>query len=140
MQLDACFNLAMRKSSRLITHFYEERLAPLGIKVGQFSILRAVFLLKETNNKQLQSVLVLDQTTLSRSIKPLIRDGYIQVVENEKDRRVKTISLTSQGEAFYLQAHPIWEQAQKDFLEKIGTSQVNNILNLSDKLLEKISY
>jgi hypothetical protein len=46
-----CFNLAMRKSSRLITQFYQERLSKTGLKVGQFSILRAVSFSKETTNQ-----------------------------------------------------------------------------------------
>ncbi len=80
MDNNLCFNLAMRKSSRLITQFYQERLSKIDLKIGQFSILRAVKFKKETSNKELQSILVLDQTTLTRNLKPLIRDGYLTSV------------------------------------------------------------
>ena len=33
---DHCFNLAMRKSRRLITQLYEQRLKRVGLKVGSF--------------------------------------------------------------------------------------------------------
>ena len=79
-----CFQLAIRKSSRLITQFYQERLSGVGLKVGQFSILRAVNFRKQTSNKELQTILELDQTTLTRNLKPLIRDGYLTLSTNLK--------------------------------------------------------
>jgi DNA-binding MarR family transcriptional regulator len=103
MNIDYCFNLAMRKSSRLITQLYEERLKPVGLKVGQFSILRAVFFSKETTNKKLQDILVLDQTTLTRNLKPLFRDKYLQTSSDSIDGRLKIISLTPSGKDLYQQ-------------------------------------
>ena len=139
LDTNLCFNLAMRKSSRLITHFYEERLSAVGLKSGQFSILRAVHLLKETSNKQLQSVLVLDQTTLSRNLKPLIRDGYLKLCEDDEDRRIKNISLTPSGQTLYKKTLPIWQKAQKDLLEKIGNSEAEKILSLSNSFIKALS-
>jgi DNA-binding MarR family transcriptional regulator len=134
-----CFNLAMRKSSRLITQFYEERLAPLALKVGQFSILRAVHVLKKTNNKELQSVLVIDQTTLSRNLKPLIRDGYLNLSADPSDQRIKKISLSTDGEALYQQALPLWRGAQQDLCKKLGEEDAMKILSLSDAFVKALS-
>lgn len=108
-----CFNFAMRKSSRLITQFYDNQLSKVGLKSGQFSILYAIHQLDQTTNTELQSVLVLDQTTLSRSLKPLIRDGYLQLQADPGDGRVKQISLTKQGNELFESAHPIWQAAQE---------------------------
>jgi DNA-binding MarR family transcriptional regulator len=127
-----CFNLAMRKSSRLITQFYQERLSKTGLKVGQFSILRAVNFCKETSNKELQSILVLDQTTLSRNLKPLIRDGYLKLSAHSEDGRQKIISLSPAGLALYQETLPIWQAAQDELQQKIGTSETDNILALTD--------
>lgn len=127
-----CFNLAMRKSSRLITQFYQERLSKTGLKVGQFSILRAVNFCKETSNKELQSILVLDQTTLSRNLKPLIRDGYLKLSAHSEDGRQKIISLSPAGLALYQETLPIWQAAQDELQQKIGTTETDNILALTD--------
>ena len=134
-----CYNLAMRKSTRLITQFYEERLSTVGLKVGQFSILRATHYRKKTTNKELQSILVLDQTTLSRAIKPLIRDGLLSTSADEDDLRRKIISITPQGEKTYLKALPLWQEAQKSLKKKLGNKEIDNILDLSKSFVKNLA-
>jgi len=136
MNTDYCFNLAMRKSSRLITQLYEERLKPVGLKVGQFSILRAVFFSKETTNKKLQDILVLDQTTLTRNLKPLFRDGYLQASSDPIDGRLKIIRLTPSGKGLYEQALPLWQQAQLEIVHKMGQHQSEQIHKLADRFVK----
>lgn len=139
MNTDYCFNLAMRKSSRLITQFYEERLKCVGLKVGQFSILRAVSFKKETTNKELQNILVLDQTTLSRNLKPLFRDGYLQTSSDPNDGRLKTIRLTQSGTKLYERALPIWQKTQQDILNKLGEEKAEKIHELADTFIKVLS-
>jgi DNA-binding MarR family transcriptional regulator len=129
----------MRKSSRLITQFYEDRLSAVGLKSGQFSILKAVNFLKQTSNKELQGILVIDQTTLSRNLKPLFRDGYLQLSPDSNDARIKLISLTTQGQNLYEKADPIWQKAQKDLEKKLGTEEVKNILTLADSFVKALA-
>ena len=139
MKIEYCYNLAMRKSTRLITQFYEERLATVDLKVGQFSILRAVNYRKKTTNKELQSILVLDQTTLSRAIKPLIRDGLLSITVDENDLRSKIISLSAKGKSTYQKALPLWQDAQQSLQDKLGSKQINLILDLSESFVEKLA-
>ncbi len=129
----------MRKSSRLITQFYEDRLSAVGLKSGQFSILKAVSFLKQTSNKELQGILVLDQTTLSRNLKPLFRDGYLKLSPDSNDARVKLISLTTQGKALYEKADPLWQKAQDDLEKKLGSEEVKNILTLADSFVKALA-
>ncbi len=132
MNIEQCFNLEMRKSTRLITQFYENHMSKAGLKVGQFSILRAVSITKETNSKELQGILVIDQTTLSRNLKPLVRDGLIQLTPDSDDRRIKLITLTEDGKLRYQQALPMWKAAQKALKEKLGSEDLQQILKLSE--------
>ena len=136
---EPCYNLALRKSNRLITQFYEERLAPFGLKAGQFSILRAVHLLKTTTNKMLQQILVIDQTTLSRNLKPLTRDELVIFTTDTTDQRIKNISLSSKGEALYQEALPCWEQAQEDLNKQLGKDSTDAILLLSENVVAALS-
>ncbi len=138
MTIDSCFNLALRQSSRLITQFYEDHLSAVDLKVGQFSILRAVYYTKETTNKELQSILVLEQSTLTRNLKPLIRDGYLQLRPHTEDSRLKLISLTKSGKALYKRALPIWEAAQAELQKKVGAEEAATILALADTLVKTL--
>lgn len=139
MNIEHCFSLALRKSNRLITQFYEERLAPFGLKSGQFSILRAVHFCKTTTNKELQQVLVIDQTTLSRNLKPLIRDELLSLSANPNDQRIKNICLSDKGEALYQEALPHWQNAQKELAKKLGEDSANAILQLSTDVVSALS-
>ncbi|MBL4774167.1 MAG: winged helix-turn-helix transcriptional regulator [Alcanivoracaceae bacterium] len=138
-EIAPCYNLAMRKSSRLINQFYEDRLATVGLKVGQFSLLRAVHYCKKTTNKDLQRILVLDQTTLSRNLKPLFRDELLKLSMNARDKRVKIISLSPKGKKLYLQALPLWNKAQEDLQTKIGAKDSMGILELSKVIVNELS-
>ncbi len=131
MENEMCFNFAMRKSCRLINQFYEDRLAKVHLKSGQFTILRAVNFRKQTTNKQLQKILVLDQSTLSRNLKPLVRDGFLNLSTDLNDQRSKIISLTSEGKALYKKALPLWIDTQKALIKKLGKSETAIILSLS---------
>ncbi len=128
----------MRKSTRIITQFYEERLAEVGLKVGQFTLLRAVNYRKQTTNKELQKILVLDQTTLSRNLKPLIRDGLLVIIANDEDQRSKIISLSPEGEQKYQQALPIWKDAQRTLVKKLGKQETASILALSNSFIKNL--
>jgi DNA-binding MarR family transcriptional regulator len=139
MEADICYNLAMRQSSRLITQFYEERLKTAGLKSGQFSILRAVHFTKQTTNKELQRILILGQTTLSRNLKPLLRDGFLELNVDPNDQRIKLISLTLKGKKLYQKALPLWQVAQLDIRKKFDQKELSQILTLSDSFVKELS-
>jgi DNA-binding MarR family transcriptional regulator len=75
---------------------YDGQLAKCELKAGQYSILRVLNRLKQSSNRDLQDILVIDQSTLTRGLKPLIRDGYIQSRPGN-DRRVKLLCLAPGG-------------------------------------------
>jgi DNA-binding MarR family transcriptional regulator len=134
MNIESCLNLELRKANRVLTNFYDSHLASCGIKTSQFSVLRAVFILKRTSNKQLQEVLILDQTSLTRALKPLIRDGFIDVFPGT-DRRKKHLVLSKQGHALYKRAKPQWEEVQQKTSKSLGQQMIKNILIVSNAII-----
>ncbi|MBL4659090.1 MAG: winged helix-turn-helix transcriptional regulator [Alcanivoracaceae bacterium] len=138
-QIEPCYNLAMRKTCRLINQFYEDRLAAVGLKVGQFSLLRAIHYCQKTTNKDLQRILVLDQTTLSRNLKPLFRDELLTLSLDADDKRVKIIALSAKGKKLYSQALPLWNKTQEELQQRIGEKDSMKILGLSKVIVKKLS-
>lgn len=131
---EVCMNLSYRKASRVISQIYDRELADCGIKCTQFTILRATFWRKQTTNTELQERLVLDQTTLTRGLKPLIRDGLIQV-ELGKDRRQKILSLTQKGTDLYRKAEKKWQGAQKYIRSSLGKEMTDQMIELNKALV-----
>jgi DNA-binding MarR family transcriptional regulator len=136
MRISPCLNLKLRQASRVLTNHYDGYLRELGITVTQFSIMRSLWYMKSTSQKELQEVLVLQQTTLTRNLKPLIRSGYIQTHTSPDDGRVSIVSLTEAGETLFQQARKYWKQAQDSVASKLGSDISAQLLQVADAIIE----
>lgn len=133
--LNLCLNLEIRKANRVLSQLYDAYLQPFGLKTSQFSILRAIlFLNNETTNSELKSLLVLDQTSLSRALRPLIRDQII-TVKTASDRRQKVLSLSADGMRLFEQAEQQWEIAQQRVSDQLGGDVKKNLLNTTRAII-----
>jgi len=131
---DICLAHSLRRADRVVTQLYNEYLAPLGIRVTQFSVLTALQVMGNTTALQIQEALVMEQATVSRALKPLIRDGYIGVSEGA-NKREKTLSLTPLGKALYKKAQGPWAEAQKKLRTIIGSGQDQMLIELSRQIV-----
>src|ERR1700693_2265578 len=92
-----CNCLALRQAARHVTQYYDQRLAPSGLRATQFSILAKLKRLGPTTINALAADLVMDRTTLGRTMLPLERDGFIGIENGTLDRRSKELHLTKAG-------------------------------------------
>jgi DNA-binding MarR family transcriptional regulator len=65
----------------------------------------------------------LDRSTLGRNILPLQREGLVEVVEAEGDRRAKPLRITPAGLARLRLAKPLWKKAQAAYEEACGKAE-----------------
>jgi DNA-binding MarR family transcriptional regulator len=119
-RLSPCVCNTLRMVTRVVTQLYDDCLRPSGLRVTQFSILAAIVRLGEANLKQLEDELAIDQTTLTRSLSLLERDGVIDRASHP-DGRVKAMRLTAKGRRALEVARPMWAQAQGKVLRTLGT-------------------
>ena len=70
-QLEECTCLAVRQPARHVTQFYDQYLAPAGLRTTQFSILAKLKRQGPMTINVLADQLVMDRTTLGRNILPL---------------------------------------------------------------------
>ncbi|HTB15709.1 MAG TPA: MarR family winged helix-turn-helix transcriptional regulator [Bryobacteraceae bacterium] len=113
----ACANL--RRASRVVTQYYEAFLRPAGLRATQFTLLQALVLAPEISQKQLSEVLEIDSTTLTRTLAPLRRQGWLSS-HSAEDRRESRLSLTAAGMREYKRALPYWQKAQKSLEHDLG--------------------
>ena len=132
---DICLGQTIRKADRVISQFYNDYMAPVGIRITQFSVLRALSLLGSgITASRIQEALVMDQTTVSRALKPLIRDGYIEVTQGA-NKREKALALSASGKALYEKALIPWNEAQKVIKQKLGGTHTDNLIELSRQVV-----
>lgn len=129
----ACFNL--RKASRTVTQLYDEILQPSGLLATQFTLLVAIALAGSVTITRLAEELVMDRTTLTRNLKPLERQGLLEIAPGQ-DQRTRVVTLTASGHEALALAIPLWEQAQASVVEGLGQKRWSTLLsNLSDTVL-----
>ena len=120
-----CFSL--RKATRLVTQMFDEKLKPSGLLVTQFTILIAIALVESGTMSGLAEELVMDRTTLTRNLKPLERDGLIQI-ELGQDQRERVVKLTEVGRERLAQTLPFWQQAQTQVIEVLGQQDWEHLI------------
>jgi MarR family transcriptional regulator for hemolysin len=131
---EICMAQTIRRADRVVSQMYNEYLAPLGLRATQFSVLRVLDIKGTTTASQIREVLVMDQTTISRTLKPLVRDGYVTVAQGAT-RREKSLSLSKEGKKLYRQALGPWQEAQKMFKKKLGKGQDAVLIELSRRVV-----
>ena len=116
-QLLSCKCLKMRMASRIATQFYDKKLKPIKIKITQFTILSII---ASSNNKtvsSLSSELLMDRTTLTRSLDILIKQKLIKNIKST-DARERIVQLTTQGHVVLEQAIPLWKEAEEEIFDE----------------------
>ncbi|WP_144150609.1 MarR family winged helix-turn-helix transcriptional regulator [Paraburkholderia sp. BCC1885] len=107
-----CYCTQFRRSANALTSVYDEALRPIGLKITQFSLLRALERLKAATYTEIAAEAALDKTTISRNLKVLINAGWVTVSADE-DARYKVAQLSADGKKMLRRAEPHWEVAQK---------------------------
>jgi len=119
-RLSECNCLAIRQAARHVTQFYDQLFAPTGLRATQFAILSRLRRQGPMTINALAALLVMDRTTLGRNILPLQRDGLIEVVASDADRRRRELRLTEAGLASHAAALERWSVAQQRFEDVFG--------------------
>jgi DNA-binding MarR family transcriptional regulator len=118
-----CNCFAVRSAARHITQLYDQLLAPVGLRVTQFSILAKLKRRGPLTIKALADDMVMDRTTLGRNILPLERDGLIRIEPAPSDRRAKELHLTKAGEKRLHAGLEAWAKAQASFEAGFGAKR-----------------
>lgn len=135
LSLPYCNCLALRQAARHVSQFYDQYLAPSGLRTTQFSILAKLKRLGPTSINALAQDLVMDRTTLGRTMLPLERDGLIAIRQGAADRRSKELTVTEAGTRRLQQAGKLWVQAQKEFEGRFGASRAKSLRGMLDAVV-----
>lgn len=117
-----CLCFRSRRLARQITRAYDDALRPLGIEATQLTLMNAIAMggREGSRMRRIADALAMDMSTLSRNLKPLERDGLIEIVRQPEDRRVKIARLTPSGERRLEEALPLWDKATGRISSALG--------------------
>ena len=123
----ACACGRLRRATRALTQLYDDLMAPSGLRLTQFSLLRTLAREGTSRMSDLAGMLLLDRTALSRNLDPLVERGLVAIVPG-RDARTREVSLTRAGEKAIHGAEPHWKRAQARVAAKLGTTKLDALI------------
>jgi DNA-binding MarR family transcriptional regulator len=124
----------LRRSARIVTALYDEALAPAGLTVAQFSLLRMLQRAGPSSLSDFAEASGYDRTTLNRTLGALESKGLIRS-EPGQDRRSRIVSITDEARQAMRQAQPRWEEAQSRVEAALGPDQAR-LFEILDRVEE----
>lgn len=122
-----CNNVVLRQAARRMGQLYDDVITPSGMRATQNGLLSQISYMNEPTMKELADALVMDLSALGHALKPMTRDGWVELVQDEKDRRSKRVRLTEFGTAKLEEAMVLWKAAQDGFEAAFGATQAEEL-------------
>jgi DNA-binding MarR family transcriptional regulator len=138
LQPPQCTLLRLRRTTRRITQIYDHHLAPLGLRVTQYSLLGNLIMHAPIAIGAFADIMDMDRTTLTRNVQPLIRAGWVELVAGD-DRRLRTLAVTTEGKAMFRRAVPLWRAAESSLRQTVGADEIGRLQHLLDYSLERVT-
>jgi DNA-binding MarR family transcriptional regulator len=114
-----CACQSLRRATRVVTRIYDQELAKAEIEITQFGLLTALDLTGEANQKRLSAGFAMDSTTLTRTLRLMLKQGWIRA-RRGRDKRERLFSLTRVGRRQLATAQPFWQAAQRRLRKELG--------------------
>jgi len=118
-----CTNSAIRRAARQLGQLYEDAMGDTGLKGTQFSLMSQIRQDGQPSLKTLSEEMRMDLSALGHTVKPLIRDGFVETIADPDDRRVRRVRLTAMGESKQAEMAERWRVAQERFDRLFGTEK-----------------
>lgn len=114
-----CYCILLRKASRRVTSLYDEALAPIGVNLAQFSLLRNIQRAEPISLTDLGQRTELDRSTVSRNVKVLEKMELVAMT-NGQDQRESAVKLSDKGRRVLADGAPLWDGVQAEIETKLG--------------------
>ena len=131
--------MRLRKATRRVSQIYDRHLEAAGLTITQYGLLAYLAATGETTIGALADKLAMDPTTLTRNLRPLIRQGLVTHEPDRRDRRVRCVSLSVTGRESFDAARPLWRAAQNQITAVIGDVETSALHNQLDQVLARLA-
>jgi len=116
-----CTCFLLRRAARRTSQVYDRALAPLGLSLNEYSILRRARAPAALG--ELAERVGMDRSTLSRNLRPLLAAGWIEQRRGDDARR-RLVAATAAGRQLLRRAEPLWQRAQTQLEAWAGADAV----------------
>jgi DNA-binding MarR family transcriptional regulator len=124
----ACTHTALRLAARRLGQLYDEAVAPSGLKATQVGVLGQIAGVHHAGPRDwptLQALaerLTVSISALTHALRPLVRDGLVELRPDAHDGRTKRAVLTALGETRLREGIALWADANQRVEQVLGSS------------------
>jgi DNA-binding MarR family transcriptional regulator len=129
----SCASFNFRRAARAVTRLYDQAFESFGIRSTQFSILIGIAKTQPTSISALADLLVIDRSTLTRSLRLLKQQGLLSI-SDRSIKRQRFLTLTPKGERTLATTLPAWRKAQDRFVQTLGADYWAHFRNQLESL------
>lgn len=130
------FRKSLRVFARIVNDSFNKNETLCGLSVQKCHILLEIDELEETSIKNLESVMYIDKSTLSKSIDSLVKSGFVERATSKEDRRFITCSLTEEGKKTVEEINRFGDENNRQILSLMAESDQAIVLDSMNKLAE----
>lgn len=131
--VDECIAFRIRLVGRATTGLYDHALDAHGLSIAQLNLLAALGKVGPCPPARLGELLLLDRSTVSRNVSPLLKHGWVRAVSSDA-KGVREIELTASGRKKIHAVLPDWRRAQERAAELLGARAVRAVRTLASKV------
>ena len=134
-----CTNTSLRLAARRLGQLYDEALTPMGLKATQLALIAEIEKLMAAfpqgpTLQDLAARLAIQLSALTHALRPLVRDGLVELRADAKDRRTKHGVLTSLGKARLSEGVVRWAAANDRVEAVLGPASAASLRALADQV------
>jgi len=130
-----CLFSRARILNRVLTGIYDHELRPFGLKATQLNLLVAVAKVGPIRRIDIGKRLHLDPSTLTRNLKIMLTNGWIEEIIDGEDGRGSPLQITAQGRDLLHQIVPSWRKAQDRTQKLIGNDGATLLRKLTANMI-----
>src|SRR5262245_58387291 len=127
MVWDNCLGLSVQRASRAIGRMFDDAFRPYGLTNFQFSLLMLLNRPSPPTIGTLADNLAMDRTTVTANVKLLERRRLLTVRRDDKDSRVKLVTLTSGGRSLLAECVEHWQATNDAMRTRVSPSELSSL-------------
>jgi DNA-binding MarR family transcriptional regulator len=124
-----------RLLSKAVTAIFDDKLRPFGISSTQFALLIAVCRTEPVTRSEIARLQHLSKSTLTRDLKAVLSEGWIEEVRENANGRCRPVALTRAGKELVLNAQAAWLTAQVQAEALLGKDGMIALVSITDRIL-----
>jgi DNA-binding MarR family transcriptional regulator len=135
-----CTHTALRHASRQLTQIYDDAIAASGLTSAQAMVVTRIDELggapggKGPTLQALARRLSIQISALTHALRPLVRDGVVEIEADADDRRSKRAVLTDKGMAQTRQMYVLWAGVNARMDAALGKGTAEELRELSRRV------